>query len=117
MRKFKLMNSSMITPSGSNIKRIIANESLPKTNMIVNISKMDETILGFTIRNDINKNEIVYDALSVDDLLLNPIDLKYKTCVLHIMGSNNGKANNIQVKLLSKKALENYKPLKMLNFH
>lgn len=154
---FKLINSSMITPSESNIKRILANQSLPKIDMIVNISKIDDIILDFKLRNNINNDEIINGVLAVDALSLTPvlkikndgsieglinsshlnkseldhikniiqyqqdlirtlkkkiitdafvyqfqpIDPKYKTCVLHVLGANNGKASNLQVKLLN----------------
>lgn len=155
---YKLVNSSIITPSESNLRRILSNQKLPKIDEIVNISKIDEIISNYKTRNDINEDEKIYGVLAVDALSLTPVlkikedgsieglvnssnlnktecdkikgviqyqeklikTLKknvttdafvfqfqplsplYKTVVLHIMGANNGKANNLHVKTLKK---------------
>lgn len=99
---FKLINSSMITPSESNIKRILANQSLPKIDMIVNISKIDDIILDFKLRNNINNDEIINGVLAVDALSLTPV-LKIKND-----GSIEGLINSSH---LNKSELEHIKSI------
>lgn len=99
---FKLINSSMITPSESNIKRILANQSLPKIDMIVNISKIDDIILDFKLRNNINNDEIINGVLAVDALSLTPV-LKIKND-----GSIEGLINSFH---LNKSELEHIKSI------